>query len=311
MDEVTEGSGYASRSYAAALPHMGVPVFLERSHGWLLSQPIGESGYNDLRSAYPLFCCAEWQRLQDDIVALDQSFAAVSLVTDPFGDFTETTIRDCFPDIAFPFKTHYVADLSVPPRSFVANHHLRNVSKANKDLELFEAPRESGSVDAWCALYANLVKRHNIKGVQAFSRVSFQRQFDVPGLRVFVARKNDEIAGMLLCMTQGKYGYYHLAAYSELGYQLRASFGLMMFCFETLANDGIELISLGGAAGLLNTQSTDDGLARFKKGWSNSIRDVWFCGRIINEGAYSSICPNHRQSQRDFFPAYRSEYSAD
>lgn len=303
----TPDSGYASLAYAQALPQMGQPLRLPTSEAWLLQQEIDATGYMDVRGAYPLFCCADWQNLQVDLAALDESIAAVSLVTDPFGQYDEALLQKCFPDRAFRFKTHYLVDLSEPPASFIAKHHLRNVAKAQGALEIFEAPDSNAYLDVWCGLYENLVKRHNLRGLQAFSYISFARQFEVPGLRVFVAKERDTVVGMLLCITQGDYSYYHLAAYSDRGYKLRASFGLFMHSFEVLAEDGIQKLNLGGAAGLLNAGSKENGLARFKRGWSNAVRDVWFCGRVLNRDAYEALCRQHDGPKNGFFPAYRAE----
>ena len=39
---------------------------------------------------------------------------SLSLVTDPFGDYTESELHACFPDLVVPFKEHYVIDLEKP-----------------------------------------------------------------------------------------------------------------------------------------------------------------------------------------------------
>ena len=285
---------------------MGQPVRLPRSGGWLLQQAIDDTGHADLRGAYPLFCCANWNELSADLAALGDSSVAVSLVTDPFGRFDEAILHECFPDRMVRFKTHYLVDLSEPPTSFVSKHHLRNAAKAGKKLELFEAPAPLSYLDAWLQLYSKLIERHDIQGLAAFSDDSFARQFQVSGLRVFIAKENESIVGISLWMTQGNHGYYHAAAYSERGYELRASFGLFMHAFEVLAEEGVRLLSLGGVAGLSDAEAKEDGLARFKQGWSNASCDVWLCGRVLNRGTYEVLCRERNVSTLSFFPAYRA-----
>ena len=110
-------SGYASLAYASlayvqALPQMGQPLRLPSSGGWLLQQEIDATGYMDVRGAYPIFCCADWENLQVDLVALDESIAAVSLVTDPFGKYDEVMLQECFPDRAFRLSSKRIRVLS-------------------------------------------------------------------------------------------------------------------------------------------------------------------------------------------------------
>lgn len=306
LSNKTVDSGYSSFAYTQALSHMGQPLRLPASGGWLLQQRIGATGYEEARGAYPLFCCENWQKLSVDFSALDESIVAVSLVTDPFRQPDEAMLREIFPDRVFRFKSHFIVNFSQPPASFVSKHHLRNARKAAKSLKIFEAQNPGTYLASWYKLYANLVKRHNICGLAAFSNDSFAKQFTIPGLRVFVAKQRDIVVGMLLCVMQGDHGYYHLTAFSDRGYELGASFGLFLHSIEVLADDGIRKMDLGGVAGLLNSRSKESGLARFKQGWANDVCDVWFCGHVLNRDAYEGLCHQYDGSSHAFFPAYRA-----
>jgi Acetyltransferase (GNAT) domain len=300
-------SGYSSLAYARALPHMGQAVRLAESGGWLLRQSLGSTHLYDLRGTYPLYCCNCWQNLPADIASLDGSAVSISLVTDPFVDVDEAMLRDCFPDRTYRFKTHYVADLSESPRSFIIKHHRKNAAKALRALEVFESQKPIEYLDTWRQLYANLVQRHNIRGPQRFSDMSFARQFRTPGLRVFIAKdRAAQVVGMILCFTQGGYAYTHLAACNDRGYEQFASFGLMMRVIETLADEGFESVDLGGVAGMVDAGAKVDGLARFKQGWSNTVRSVWFCGRILDRAAYEMLSRTCCCREPGFFPAYRA-----
>jgi lipid II:glycine glycyltransferase (peptidoglycan interpeptide bridge formation enzyme) len=77
-------------------------------------------------------------------------------------------------------------------------------------------------------------------------------------------------------LVSNKIAYYHLAAYSEAGYSLKASFALFWTCLEALAAEGIAWAALGSGAG---THSVSEGLRRFKEGWSTEARPAYFCGQ--------------------------------
>ena len=302
-----EESGYASLAYARALPHMGQVFRLAGSGSWQLRQSLGDTGWYDLRGTYPLYCCADWQRLPADIASLDESAVSMSFVTDTFADVDEAMLRDCFPDRTYRFKTHYIADLSQSPRSFVIKDHRKKADRAIRTLEIFEAPKPVAYLEVWRRLYAYLVQRHDIRGPQLFSDTSFARQFRAPGLRVFVAREpGKQVIGMMLCFTRGRNVYTHLAACNERGYEQLACFGLMMRVIETFAVEGYELVDLGGVAGMVDVGAQVDGLARFKQGWSNAARSVWFCGRILNRTAYDALCRACGTGETGFFPGYRA-----
>jgi hypothetical protein len=158
-------------------------------------------------------------------------------------------------------------------------------------------------VDDWFALYSNLVQKHSIQGISAFSRSSFAKQFAVPGLVVFRATHDSITVGMTLWYMQGAIGYYHLGAYTTLGYQLRASFALFRSALEFF-RDKLQWLDLGAAAGVKNTSSS--GLARFKRGWSTSTRTAYFCGRILDPTKYRQLTERTNRATTTYFPAYRA-----
>ena len=304
------GSGYASQTYARALPQMGQPVRLPGCGGWLLRQRLGDTPFFDLRGSYPLFCCTDWQKLPTDIASLDGTAVSVSLVTDALAEVDEGSLRECFRDRFYRFKTHYIADLSQPPRSFIVKHHRKNAAKALRTLDVFEAQEPLTYLEDWCRLYAVLIQRHCIRGPQTFSDTSFAMQFRTPGIRVLVARDSSKhVVGMMLCFTQGLNAYTHLAAFDSTGYMKLASFGLMMRLIEGLSEEGYQCVDLGGVSGMIDAGARVDGLARFKQGWSNAVRSVLFCGRVLDRAAYKELCRTCGNGETEFFPAYRANAS--
>src|SRR5258705_4435214 len=131
-------SGYMHPAYAESLSEIGPPRLLPRCGGWILERQIPPSPHLDAMGCYPLFACPDWNRLHDDLESLENSLVSVALVTDPFGDYDPDYLRECFPDVAKPFKEHFVVDLSRAPTTFVHSHHQRNVRKALREIAVKE-----------------------------------------------------------------------------------------------------------------------------------------------------------------------------
>lgn len=296
-------SGYPHGDYAASFADLGVPRFLSGCEGWLLERQIPDSESVDLTGCYPLFSCLNWSKLRDDLEQLSGEPVSVALVTDPFGDYDEDYLKQCFRDVVVPFKQHYVADLSQDPETFVHAHHRRNTRKAQEAMHVEKCEDPPAFLDEWVTLYANLEERHDIAGITAFSRETFAKQLTVPGMVVFRSMVGGETVGALLWYVQGDVAYYHLGAYSQQGYDLRASFALFSKAIEYFSEAGLRWLSLGGGAGV--SGSGTDGLSRFKQGWSTGSRTAYFCGRILNRAMYDRLVEKRKIPATQYFPAYR------
>lgn len=298
--------GYLHKTYVESLSEFGEAFELGQCKGWILTRQIPGFPQRDAMGSYPFFSCANWPALIDDIrhIEDDATLVCLSLVTDPFSGFDQEYLRECFRDVVFPFKEHYVTDLSRPRESFVSKSHRRNVLKAEPLLEVEHCRNPKEHLDQWCKFYKELIERHQIKGISAFSRMSFEKQFEVPGLVMLRARYGDEPVGMLLFYVHDDVAYYHLGAYCEEGYRIGASFALFWFAIEYFAAGGLRWLSLGAGAGVGGNGKTD-GLSRFKRGWSTGTRIAYFCGRIFDHSSYSEIVRAKSISATDYFPAYR------
>ncbi|HEX8643928.1 MAG TPA: GNAT family N-acetyltransferase [Allosphingosinicella sp.] len=252
---------------------------------------------------YPLFACRDWSRLHADLDAIGEELVSLVAVADPLGDFTEADLARAFPDRMIRFKDHYVADLAVPLDDFVDAHHRRNVRKALKAVDVERVEQPLSLLDTWCELYGHLAARHAIRGIAAFSRETFARQLAVPGLHMFCARAEGEPVGIALWFEQGRAAYYHLAAYSERGYALRASFALFWRAFEHFAARSVALLDLGAGAGA--DGQVKDGLTRFKRGWSTGTRPAYLCGRVFDPVRYERLTEARGGGATGWFPAYR------
>jgi hypothetical protein len=256
---------------------------------------------------YPVFSCADWSRLHLDLAELSPDLVSLVLVTDPFGEFEPRDLPNCFPDLVAPFKEHFVVDLRRPLSLPATDHHRRNLRKAlgAVAVELVDQPAELG--DEWVRLYHQLIARHEISGLAAFSPAALARQLQVPGMVALRASRGDETVGVTLWCVQGEVGYYHLGAYSEEGYRWRASFALFWRAIESFAERGLRWLSLGAGAGL--EANPADGLSRFKRGWATGTRTVYLCGRVYDSERYAALTAANGTQGASFFPAYRAPRS--
>ena len=300
-----DGRGYLHPGYAQSLAEFGVPRMLPHSGGWVLEQDIPGFPYKDARGCYPLFSCLDWSKLSTDLEEMASEWVAVSLVTDPFGDYDQAYLQECFPDLVMPFKEHFVVDLGRPLEAFVSKHHQRNARKAFRKLSVIRSENPSKLVDEWVQLYTLLIERHKIKGIPAFSPKAFAQQLAVPGILAFLARYEGKTVGMVLWYLHGQVGYYHLGAYTPIGYELRASFALFWSAFEHFAANGAVWLNLGAGPGI--STSVNDGLTAFKRGWSTGTRTAYFCGRILDTSRYLEILKVKGLHAAKYFPAYRKD----
>jgi hypothetical protein len=301
MEQYTEG--YLGRGYIDALAQFGRALELPASQGWLLARNIpGHHGDEDACGAYPLFCCRDWNRLAGDLAAMEGRLVSCVVVTDPFGDYTRAQLETAFPNLVRPFKEHLVVELDAAPEKIVQAHHRYYARKALRDYGVALCDDPLQLLERWNQLYSLLIQRHAIRGIAAFSPESFQRQLQIPGVRVFFAEKDGVIEGMQVWFSQGRVAYHHLGAYSEVGYRSSVSYALMWTALQWFAEAGTRRLDLGGGAGL---GEKEDGLTRFKRGWSNASRKVYLCGRILDETRYAQLAQGTGTSQTAYFPLYR------
>ena len=296
----TVAGGYADPAYAGALCEFGEPLGLPRCGGSLLVRPTPGARDRDAIGPYPLFSCPDWSGLAADLDDLRDQLVSVSLVADPFGGWTVEELDVCFPDLMMPFKEHHVVDLRGD--AGISSHHRRNVRAALRDVEVEVMERPADLLDDWIALYDNLVRRHGITGIAAFSPAAFAAQFEVRGLVAIRASAEGETVGATLWFVAGDVAYYHLGAYSAAGYELKASFALFATALAHFAREGLAWLSLGAGAGI--GDGAGDGLDRFKAGWATGTRTAYLCGRILSPDRYRELSMGVRET--GYFPAYRA-----
>ena len=293
----TNEAGYSHPGYAASLSGFGRPRLLPRSGGWILERDIPGTLHRDAMGPYPLFACRDWPSLQEDLDRIED-LVSLTVVTDPFGGYDEPLLHRCF-DVVRPFKKHFVADLTLPADAIVSKHHRYYARKALEKVRVEECAEPVRFLDGWTRLYTGLTERHGLTGIKAFSREAFARQLRVPGIAMLRAVFGEQTVGMHLWYVSGGVAYSHLAASSERGYELMASYALYRFAVERFAGR-VRWLDLGAGIG---AGKEAGGLDRFKRGWSTGARTAYLCGRVFDREAYEALS---LESYTGYFPAYRA-----
>ena len=297
-------TGYLHQTYAESLAEFGKPRLLPRCQGWILERQIPGFDYRDAMGCYPLFTCLDWSRFDQDLDDVGADLVTLSVVTDPFGDYDSTYLQRSFMDVVIPYKEHFIADLTCPVNTFVSTHHRRCARKALRYVSVERCQDPLQFLTEWGDLYSAFLKTRDIKGPAAFSRLALARQLTVPGLIMFRAIHGQSIVGIHLWYVTGKVAYAHLAGYSDLGYQLGASYALFWFAIDYFTTNQMRWLHLGGPAGAQGDRS--NGLTAFKRGWATGTRTAYLCGRIFNRERYFQIVKHNNLPPTAYFPAYRN-----
>ena len=294
--------GYQHPLYARVFKGIATPRALRRCGGWILERKTPSLHYRDAMGCYPLFVCQDWGQLAADIDSLSRNLVSVALVTDPFGAFHQEDLSTAFDGVTH-YKDHLVTDLNDYPPELPSGTTGRNLSKALENLKVEVCPKPGKYLDEWVTLYAQLCKRHGIKGIGAFSRQAFELLLTVPGLTMFRASYQDTTVGLHLWMTSGNVAYGHLGATSHLGNDFMASYALYWHAIEVFRNQ-LDWLDLGAAPG--NRDNSESGLLLFKRRWATGTRPVYLCSRIFDQKKYNALTRTIKPHQSNYFPAYRS-----
>lgn len=301
---MTSELGYCHPGYARSLAEFGTPIELPRSGGWLLERAIPGSGHRDAMGCYPLLFCRDWARLREDLDQLEgRGLVAVSAVPDLFGAHDERLLRECFDDLVIPFKEHFVTDMRLPLEESVSRHHRRYARKALQQVACEVVDDAHGFLAEWIALHRNLVDRHDVTGIRAFSPAAFAAQLALPGIVVVRAKVGESTVGAQLWFQHADVAFGHVLAFSPLGYEVGAPYALYWFALRHFVGR-VSWCSFGGVSG--TDVAGSGGLGQFKRGWATTTRTAYFCGRILDRVRYDELVAAKGAAANGFFPAYRS-----
>jgi hypothetical protein len=293
-------TGYLHRDYVRAYS-WGEPLHLPASGGWLLRRNIpAHPGLVDAMGAYPLFCCRNWSRLGSELASLDGQLVSTTLITDPMAEVDASLLQKHFQHV-FPYRDHFVAEIGTPAADWVNSSHRRHALKALREVDVDLCPRPSEYLADWLRLYAVLAKRHDICGLRRLTPETLERQLSVPGLVMFRAAVRGRTIGLDLWYVQDDVAHGHLVAFDDAGYRLGASYATKWFLLEWFRGR-VRWLNLGGG----RAADGSDGLSRFKRGFANTTRPTWLCGRIGDAAAYARLTAESASLGTTYFPIYRA-----
>lgn len=226
-----------------------------------------------------------------------QGLVAAVLVADPLASPPPARLGRAF-GLCRPFKTHYLVDHGRGAPA-LSKHHRYEVRRAQGRCRI-ERVRLGDHLADWSALYDGLKARHAVTGPAAFGDAYFQALAAQPDVEAFAAVCEARIVAMALWFEHDGVAVNHLGASNDAGYAAGASYALYAAALDRYA--GAAMIDLGGAAGL--GDDPDDGLARFKRGFSNAEATAWLCGAVLDPARYAALAEGRPPTA--YFPAYRA-----
>ena len=285
---------YARPAYAAAFGYGAEDVGPWETA--VILRPVPGAGAMDAIGCYPLASLAAGADIAGGLEHLRQAgLVSVVLVADPLTAPGPDRLCSGF-EVCRPFKAHYLVDPDHP--AHVAATHRRWIRKAQQACRISQVALAEAMED-WLRLYAGLVRRHEVTGAPDFPTSYFDALAGLPDLRVLAASCGDRIVAMSLWALSDDVAYYHLGASDDAGYDARAMYGLIAAGIDAFG--GGRVVHLGGSAGLAD--DAEDGLARFKRGFSNRAVTAYLCGARLDPDRYASLSAGRPATP--FFPAYR------
>ena len=122
----------------------------------------------------------------------------------------------------------------------------------------------------------------------------------MPGLLMYRASSGGQTVGFSLWMVHGSSAYGHLAAYTAEGRQGGVAYAFYWTILRDLRMLGVEMVDLRGGV------TDDDGLARWKAGWTHESRPSLVCGAIVRPAEYAELTRVRGDGSTSYFPSYRA-----
>jgi hypothetical protein len=190
----------------------------------------------------------------------------------------------------------------LPLEETISKGHRRSARRALRNLEVEMLVSPKIDLYEWVQLYEDLIRRHQIKGIRAFSKNSFQKQLAIPNTIYFRVIHKGNVVGGNIFFIQDDVAYAHLSAFSDEGYNLGAPYAVKWFALQQLPQF-VQWVNFGGSTN--TSQENPTGLDYFKMGWSSQTGKSYFCGKILDEEKYTEMVNRWQAFDTTWFPAYR------
>lgn len=293
--------GYASPFYTASYSEFGEPTHFPVSGAQFLRRQINTE-LHDFTGVYPFVTAKDWPALAGELEDLRTEGAVSAVfVTDPFASDNIATLEGTL-DVLRKFKCHYVVDLSGDWRSAIRKTTRQYARRGLASGSFRIRDAQPSDASTFWALYQMSIERHGMVGLQAMSLSTIENQLAVPGALIAELESDAEIVCQMIMYRSGNILYPHLQGIKPIGYKNFASYAIFQGVLNWAASEGFAFVNLGGVAGL--DQDPNDGLAIFKRGFSNDTRWTYLAGKILDHDIYRFL--TKERPPIGFFPAYRN-----
>lgn len=276
-------TGYASELYKSVYYNDSVTGYNEST---LIQRRIANTGYYDLASVYPFSVDSL------DLFAPPRDAITTTVITNPLGNNSTMIGED--------YKLHAVAECNLFRMAILPENHRRNIKKCQVQALTLVSISPADNADDLINLYPNLIKRHNINGVTAYTPDQLRTLLKVPGAVLFKVRCVEYgIVNVSLFYIYKDDAYYHLSCQSDHGYKINSNFLMMYDAIRFFKSLGLNRVEIGSHPdGAIN-----DGLARFKTGFSTCTLPNQIFKYIHKPDIYAKLCVD--RDLNGYFPAYR------
>lgn len=157
--------------------------------------------------------------------------------------------------------------------------------------------------ESWQALYDYIIADMKLTGLHAFPAAHHAALAEIEGFTAIGAWVGGELVSAHVWAHDGGHAHSHLVASNAKGYECRAAYAVNDFSMQHFA--GKKILNFGGGAGF--AEDAHDGLARFKRGFSNTTAHSYLCGAILDPEKYEAFSAARGSVQNPgYFPAYRA-----
>lgn len=276
--------------YLAGFPHVGGVELRRDAPAGVIRRAIAGTDLVDALGPWPYFR-ARGAGDVADLAAAFPDLVSVAIITQP--GFRP----ECDDGAATLLKEHFLydPDLPPPPLSRRARQRIREVSRTWQ----VDYPETQSARMELAGLYRQVALRRAFAGgFFDFPRAHFAALAGLDGMAYFRIGKDGETAGMACgALFEAELHLLHIAIADDALAQ-NVAYPLMQAILDYCRERKLVMM-MGG------TPRTDgDGIARFKRRWTNRRAPVYLTKAINRPDAYAALCRDRPAS--DFFPAYRS-----
>jgi hypothetical protein len=176
---------------------------------------------------------------------------------------------------------------------------------ARRELELAWGDGE-GALEEFRRVYDSTMERLGAGEPYVFPPEYYRRLAAGLGdrLAVALARRDGDVVGAALFLTDRRFAHYHLSGTTDTGRELKAGTLLVHAGAEWAAERGCELLHLGGGT------AGADSLFAFKKSFGGGTYTYAFATLVADRKRYEALVARRSELpepvREDFFPSYRA-----